>query len=59
MAYDYNEYIKKYHKEMIKNVTVKFNRKHDADLVEILEKTDNQSRTIKELMRKGVKVNED
>ena len=59
MAYDYNGYYKQYNKENVYIVTLKLSRKKDTDLVEILDKTDNKSKTIKELMRKGVKVNED
>ena len=54
MAYDYNGYYKKYNEENILIVSLKLSRKKDGDLVEILEKTDNKSKTVKELMRKGM-----
>ena len=59
MAYDYNEYVRKYNKKNIKNVSLKLHRSNDADIIEALEssKESNQA-TIKKLIRKVISKDE-
>ena len=53
MAYNYNEYMKKYNKEKMVTVSVKLHREHDADIIALLENT-NKSATIKTYIRKAI-----
>ena len=53
MAYDYNEYMRKYHKENLVTVTVVLSKAEDADIIEKID-NDNKSGSLKELMRKGL-----
>lgn len=54
MAFDYNKYMRGYIKNKIITKSMKFHVEHDKDLIEELNKADNFSRRVKELMRKGI-----
>lgn len=58
MAYDYNEYVRKYNKKNILNVSLKLHKSNDADIIEALENSDKSKQaTIKMLIRKGINRN--
>ena len=51
MAFDQTKYIEGYIKENIKHVRVSLNKRHDADIIEWLEKQGNASGYIKRLIQ--------
>lgn len=56
MAYDYNDYVRKYNKKNIMNVSLKLHRTTDADIIEALENSkESKQATIKKIFRKGLK----
>lgn len=54
MAYDYNEYMRKYNKEKMLTVSVKLHKEHDIDIIEAIG-TKNKSAAIKGYIRKAIR----
>lgn len=54
MAYDYNEYMRKYNKEKMVTVSIKLHKEHDEDIIEAIG-TSNKSATIKKYIRKAIR----
>jgi len=55
MAFDQQTYIDQYQRENLIRVTVKLNRKTDADIIQMLEAQANRQGYIKDLIREDIK----
>lgn len=54
MAFDRNKYMKKYNRDNIVSILLKFNKKTEADVLEQIEKQPNRQGYIKDLIRRDM-----
>lgn len=57
MSNKWNEYLKKYNNENLVCVSLKLSKKKDADIIKHIN-LEKKSESIKDLIRKGIKSNE-